>query len=117
MAPRRPGTIVLAAFLAAGLAVFAARAANAQAATGLNLSGLPFSPSLFQQPAPQPLLPQPGGAITSQTVTMPVPPLARTTLPNVDAQDAQASDTGAAQPQEDGPSHAALDDRTLENVR
>ena len=87
MASHRPGRNPPAAivFLAAALTVGAAGGAKAQANSNFSLSGnlsgnpgaVPLSPLPFDRPAPAPLVPEPGGAITSQTVTMPVPPLAR----------------------------------------
>lgn len=103
------------ALLAACFAACAAGDADAQAANALNLSGLPLSPSLFQHPAPTPLTPDPGGAFTSPAAMMPVPPLARTTIPNVDG--AQTPDTQAAAEQDSGDAHAALDDKALDRVR
>ena len=111
----RPGNIVVTAFFSAGLAVCAVKDAEAQVASGFNLSGLPIlSPQL---PRPAPLMPQPGGAITAQTVTMPVPPLARATLPTAGAAAAETPEPKTAQVRDEGASHAALDDGALERVR
>jgi len=115
MAPYRPGKRPLA--VAILTACFGACPAHAQVANSFNFSGVALPPSAFTQAAPGPLLPEPGGAFTAQTNTMPVPPLARTTIPSAGSPGADA--TGAPQPpgQEDGPSHAALDDRVLDGVR
>ena len=106
------------AILAAGVVVCAASNADAQAANSLNLSGnlgsVPLSPSLFQHSAPAPLTPDPGGAFTSPAAAMPVPPLARTTIPSAEN---QAPETEAVAEHDDGSTHPALDDKALDRVR
>src|SRR5215475_2828667 len=116
MGQDRPGSRWVAAIsvMAVAFAVGTAGEAQAQAASSLNFSNVPLSPSLFQQPVPAPLAPDPGGSFTAQTVTMPVPPLARTTLPSTGGAD--AADNQVQAEHEDGPSHAALDDRALAGV-
>src|ERR1700761_7569011 len=116
MARHHPGTTsrTAVAALLACLALCAANNADAQAASGFNLSGLPLSPSLFPHPAP--LTPDPGGAFTSPAPTMPVPPLARTTIPRAESGEALDIQQTAAE-HDAGDSHAALDDSALDGVR
>jgi hypothetical protein len=120
MRPDRPGKRSSAALaaLAACFAVFTASDASAQAVNSLNLSGnlggVPFSPSLFEHSAPAPLTPDPGGAFTAPAAMMPVPPLARTTIPTAEN---PAPDTQQAAEHDDSGSHAALDDGALDGVR
>jgi hypothetical protein len=120
MRQHRPGknSCAVLAVLTACFAVCIASDASAQAANSLNLSGnlsgMPLSPSLFQHSAPAPLTPDPGGAFTSPAASMPVPPLARATLPTAEN---PAPDTQATAEHDDGSSHAALDDTALDRVR
>jgi hypothetical protein len=79
-----------------------------------NVGGVPLSPSLFEHSAPALLTPDPGGAFTSPAAMMPVPPLARTTIPTAEN---PAPDTEVTAEHDDGGSHAALDDGALDRVR
>jgi hypothetical protein len=120
MRRHRPGKCASAilAILAAGFLVCAASSASAQAVNSLNLSGnlagVPLSPSLFGHSTPAPLTPDPGGAFTAPAAAMPVPPLARTTLPTAEN---PVPDTQATAEHDDGDTHAALDDGALDRVR